>query len=46
LYAGERQNSLKLGYIEMLATLNQGNTTSGQINMDRVAFSTAGRIGP
>jgi hypothetical protein len=46
LYAGDRQNSLKLGYIEMLATLNQGNTTSGQINMDRVAFSTAGRIGP
>jgi hypothetical protein len=37
---------LKVGYIEMLATLNAGNTTTGQINMDRVAFSNAGRIGP
>jgi hypothetical protein len=46
LYAGERQNSMKVGYIEMLATLNAGNTTTGQINMDRVAFSNAGRIGP
>jgi hypothetical protein len=46
LYSGMRSSSLKLGYIEWLATLNAGNTTTGQINMDRIAVSTAGRIGP
>ncbi len=46
LYSGVRSNTVKVGYIEMLATLNGGNSTSGQVNIDRVAISTVGRIGP
>ena len=45
LYAGTRSSSVQLGYQEWLATLNAGNTTSGQVNIDRVSYSTAGRIG-
>lgn len=46
LYAGERKSSVQMFMMEWLATLNAGNTTSGQINLDRVAISTVGRIGP
>jgi hypothetical protein len=47
LQAGERStSSLKLGYQTFMATLNAGNTTSGQSNIDRVAISSLGRIGP
>ena len=46
LNIGQRNNSEKLGSIEWLSTLNAGNTTSGQVNIDRIAISTAGRIGP
>lgn len=46
LYAGQRVSSVKLGILEALATLNAGNTTTGQVNIDRVAFSSLGRIGP
>jgi hypothetical protein len=47
LYAGERlTGTVKLGTIEWLATLNGGNTTSGQCNLDRIAVSSIGRIGP
>jgi hypothetical protein len=31
--------------MEWLATLNAGNTTTGQINLDRISISTLGRIG-
>jgi hypothetical protein len=46
LYAGARSYSGQLQFIEMLATLNTGNTTSGQVNIDRLAISSLGRIGP
>jgi uncharacterized protein YjdB len=46
LNVGQRGSSKRLGSIEWLSTLNKGNTTSGQINIDRVSVSTAGRIGP
>ena len=45
LYAGERAKTNQLGYMEWLATLNAGNTTTGQINIDRVSYSTTGPIG-
>jgi hypothetical protein len=46
VYVGERNSTVQLGANELLATLNGGNTTTGQINIDRVAISTLGRIGP
>jgi hypothetical protein len=32
--------------MEWVGTINGGNTTTGQINLDRIAISTVGRIGP
>jgi len=32
--------------MEWIATLNGGNTTTGQVNLDRISISTVGRIGP
>jgi hypothetical protein len=49
LYAGERSSSssgVKLGTIEWVGTLNMGNSTSGQCNLDRIAVSSIGHIGP
>ncbi len=47
LYAGERSTSAaELGTMFCLATLNVGNTTTGQCNVDAFSFSTLGRIGP
>jgi hypothetical protein len=46
LYTGTRSSSVKMGYIEWLATLNGGNTTTGQVNLDHVSISTKGPIGP
>lgn len=46
LYSGVRATSSPLGVMEWIATLNAGNTTTGQINLDRIAISTTGRIGP
>jgi hypothetical protein len=46
LYAGTRANSTGLSYMEWLGTLNRGNTTTGQVNIDKVSYSTKGRIGP
>lgn len=46
LYAGVRANSYKLDTVEWLATLNANNQTSGQVNVDRMAISSLGRIGP
>jgi hypothetical protein len=46
LYAGQRAYSGKMGTIEWLGTLNAGNTTTGQCNIDKVAVSSLGRIGP
>jgi hypothetical protein len=31
--------------MEWLATLNAGNTTTGQVNLDKVSIGTLGRIG-
>jgi hypothetical protein len=44
--ANSTGGNAKLGYITWLSTLNGGNTTTGQVNLDRVAISTVGRIGP
>jgi hypothetical protein len=46
LYSGARAASGSLGVMEWLATLNAGNTTTGQINLDNISISTLGRIGP
>jgi hypothetical protein len=46
LYAGERVYSGQINIMEWLGTLNAGNTTTGQVNIDNVAISTIGRIGP
>jgi uncharacterized protein YjdB len=46
LYAGTRANRSPLGYVEFLATLNAGNTTTGQVNFDDVSISTVGPILP
>jgi hypothetical protein len=46
LYTGVRNSTVQLGYIEMLATLNGGNSTTGSVWIDRVAISSTGRIGP
>jgi hypothetical protein len=48
LYSGSRSVSsvLKMSVMEWIGTINQGNTTAGQINLDRIAISTLGRIGP
>ncbi len=46
LCSGQRGTAKQIGYIEMLATLNGGNTTTGSIWIDRVSISTIGRIGP
>lgn len=35
-----------IGYIEWIGTLNASNTQTGTINIDRVAISNLGRIGP
>lgn len=46
LNAGERSLSSQISLITMAATLNAGNTTTGQVNFDRIAVSSTGRIGP
>jgi hypothetical protein len=46
LYAGTRTTSKSMSFMEWAGTLNGGNSTSGQVNLDNVAISTAGRIGP
>jgi hypothetical protein len=49
LHAGERasdRQGVKLGTIEWLGTLNQGNTSTGECRLDRIAVSSLGRIGP
>jgi hypothetical protein len=46
LNVGARGSSEKLGSIEWLSTLNAGNTTTGQVNIDRISISSLGRIGP
>lgn len=46
LYSGQRVNTAKMGFIEWVATLNAGNTTTGRVNLDNIAMSTSGRIGP
>jgi len=48
LYSGQRSasSSLQMSTMEWLGTINAGNTTTGQINLDRIAISSAGRIGP
>ena len=47
LYAGERQDSTStIGYANFLSTLNGGNTTTGQVNVDAVSIGTCGPIGP
>jgi hypothetical protein len=46
LNAGQRAFSGKMNVMEWLGTLNGGNTTTGQVNIDRVAISSLGRIGP
>jgi hypothetical protein len=47
LQAGVRSSSSrKLGYQTFMSTLNAGNTTSGQCNIDLVSISSLGRIGP
>jgi hypothetical protein len=46
LNVGSRGSFEKLGAIEWMSTLNQGNRTSGQINIDKVSVSSKGPIGP
>lgn len=46
LQAGQRLSSSKLNWMEALATLNAGNSTTGQMNVDKIYLSTLGRIGP
>lgn len=45
LVAGQRSSNVRVGMIQMMGTLNGGNNTSGQCNIDDVAISGAGRIG-
>jgi hypothetical protein len=45
LQAGERGGSNPIGWQNFLGTLNGGNTTTGQVNIDRIAISSVGRIG-
>jgi hypothetical protein len=35
-----------MNVMEWLGTLNGGNTTTGEVNIDRVGISSLGRIGP
>lgn len=46
LNAGQRALSGKINVMEWLGTLNGGNTTTGQVNIDRASISSLGRIGP
>jgi hypothetical protein len=46
LYTGARAYSIPMAETMWIGTLNAGNTTTGQLNLDRIAISTAGRIGP
>ena len=46
LYTGARATSASMTVMEWIATLNGGNTTTGQVNLDRISISTVGRIGP
>ena len=46
LYAGQRNSSVKMSYMGWVGTLNGGNTTTGSVNLDKIAISTLGRIGP
>lgn len=46
LVAGERSANARIGVIQMMGTLNGGNHTTGQCNIDDVAISSVGRIGP
>jgi hypothetical protein len=46
LFAGTRSASGPIAVMEWLATLNAGNTTTGQINIDKISISTKGRIVP
>ena len=43
---GARASSAQMGTIEWMGTLNAGNQSSGQANMDRIAISSRGLIGP
>ena len=44
--AGQRAASDQIAVIEWMGTLNGGNSASGQCNLDKVAVSSLGRIGP
>jgi hypothetical protein len=46
LYSGQRASTTKLGAIEWVGTLNAGNITTGQVNLDMISISSLGRIGP
>jgi hypothetical protein len=46
LYSAQRSSTAKLGAIEWVGTLNGGNTSTGQVNLDMISISTLGRIGP
>lgn len=46
LYSNERGTDKAFRLVQFCGTLNGGNTGSGSIWIDRVAASTAGRIGP
>ena len=46
LYAGQRNSSVRMSYMEWVGTLNGGNNTTGSVNLDKIAISSAGRIGP
>ena len=46
LNAGARGSSAKIGLTMYMATLNGGNSTTGNVWIDRIAWSTLGRIGP
>ena len=44
--AGMRSSSAQPSVIEWMGTLNGGNSTTGQCNMDYIGVSSLGRIGP
>jgi len=44
--AGQRSSTAQLSVIEWMGTLNAGNQSTGQANLDRVAVSSRGLIGP
>jgi len=46
LVAGQRGATVRVGMLQLMGTLNGGNSTSGQCNIDDFAISSVGRIGP